>query len=350
MKKISSIILLFIISLTSIWGSLTVNAQSQKDLNGIYTQEETNAIKKRFERTYVLYILAKYKIINKAMYDYLDKNYEDIYQVLMSYDYIHGSKAHDTMIRAKKWAIVFLNNKKTTAQLHQMSINQEYYANLYAKKNTQNGLTWIPSKFTKDPNFNYMIEGIKNDKTTIKHAQEIADRIGIEYQLTLAWILTEQVRYALTERWEMKKFLTWVPMLLYLTKFSYWIGGIKSFTAEKIRNDSRVYWYGDELKVHNKISWEEWWKRILIDKYWQVAYPSYLIKNIITRWEKEWHSIAKKPGIIITLYNFWNTENKKPNANPKVGWADININWQTYNFGWLWEMFYWWMKIDKPFN
>lgn len=349
MKKIFSLICLFIISFQWLSFGLQANAQTQQELNGIYTQEQTNAIKKRFEKSYTLYILAKYKYINKAMYDYLQNNYEDIYQFLMSYDYIQDKKAYDIMIRAKKWAIFFLNGKKTTAQLHQMTINQEYYANQYAKANDKT-VSVIPQSFTNDANFNYMIEGIKNDKTTINHAKEISDRIGIEYELALAWILTEQVRYALTERGEMKKFLTWVPMLLYLTKFSYGIWGIKSFTAEKIRDDAKKYGYWKELEVHNKVSGEDWWKKVLIDKYWQVAYPSYLIKNIITRWEKEGHSIAKKPGIIITLYNFGNVDNKKPNANPKVGGADININGKTYNFGWLWEMFYWWMKVEKPFN
>lgn len=318
--------------------------------SSIYTAEETAFIKKRFEKTYVLYILAKYNVLTDKMLKYLNNNYEDLYQVLVSYDYINNTKSYNTMIRAKKWAIVFLNSAKTTAELHQMSIDQEYYANVFAKRNSQKGKSWIPKEFLSDPNFKYMIEGIKNDTTTLNHSKELADFLNIDRELTLAGILTEQVRYALTERGEMKKFVSGVPMLLHLTKFSYGIGWIKSFTAEKIVRDAMAYGYWEPLKIHKNISGEGRWKEILINKYYQVAYPSYLIKNIITRWEKAWFPINKKPGVIITLYNFWNTEKKVPNASPQVWWADIRINNRTYNFGWLWEMFYWWMKIEEPFT
>ena len=323
---------------------------SEQEVLWVYSKQQASTIKRKFEKTYVLYVLAKYKAINLATLQYLDKNYDDIYNVLLSNDYIRGTKYYDLMIRAKRGAAFFLQNRKTIAQLHSMSIDQEYYSNTLAQRNTQEGLSWIPKEFTTDPNFNFMIEGIKNDKRTINTAKELANKLGIEYELTLAGILTEQVRYALTERGEMKKFVSGIPMLLHLTKFSYGIGGIKSFTASKIRDDAKRYGYGEELQTHKGISDEGQWKNILIDKYWQVAYPSYLIKNILTRWNEEGYPLNKKPGVVITLYNFGNTENKKPHPAPQVGGAEININKRTYNFGGLGEMFYWWMKIEKPFN
>lgn len=309
----------------------------------VYVQPTSKDIKLKFEKSYVLSRLAEEWFLDEAMYTYFWDGYSDIYKVYMSYDYLNKTKAYDKLIQVKREALEALKTK-TIGDLSQITIDRNYELPTKLKANK---LTWFPKDLTDDKNFSFMIDWIKNDKRTVANAKEIGTRIGVDYRLVLSSILTEQVRYALTERGEMKKFLQKTPMLLYLTQFSYWVGWVKSFTAEKIRDDASTYWYWKELSVHKDTSGETAWKSVLIDKYWQVAYPSYLIKNIITRWSKAGFDISWNPGVIITLYNFWNVAKKEPNKNPKVGWADISVKWQTYNFWGLGEWFFWWMKIYK---
>lgn len=339
MKKIFTAIMLFAflgwIGLTSFFNE--TNAAS------VYVQPTSKDIKLKFEKAYVLSRLAEEWFMDEAMYTYFGDGYADIYKVYMSYDYLNKTKAYDKLIQIKREALEALKTK-TIWDLSQITIDRNYEL---PGKLKSNKLTWFSKELTDDKNFNFMIDGIKNDKRTVANAKEIGKRIGVDYRLVLSSILTEQVRYALTERGEMKKFLQKTPMLLYLTQFSYGVGWIKSFTAEKIRDDASAYWYGDELSVHKDTSWETAWKSVLIDKYWQVAYPSYLVKNIITRWSKAGVDISWNPGVIITLYNFWNVAKKEPNKNPKVWGADIAVKGKTYNFWGLGEWFYWWMKIYK---
>jgi len=308
-------------------------------VNDITTKE----IKSNFEKTYVLNKMAKNWFLNRTLKDYFNTWYKDIYNIYLSYDYINKTESYKTLISAKKEVIKYLKENDTWAlsKLTQ-SLNSEMIWYL-----SVNELEWFPKDLRENDNFKYMIEWIKNDEKTIKTVKEISKTLWIDYRLVISSILTEQVRYAMTERGEMKKFLNKVPILIYLTQFSYWIWGIKSFTAEKIRDDAKIYGYWKELEVHNKITWETKWKEVLTNEYWQVVYPAYLVKNIITRWSLAWYDISNNPWVIITLYNFWNIADKKPNATPKVWWATISIADYKYNFWWLWEWFYWWMKIFK---
>ena len=339
MKKYISLLIISVIAFINVFNVNSIHAEKAVKPP---TEKE---VKLSFEKSYVLRWMASKWYLDTTLYTYLNSNYGDVYKLYLSYDYLNKTNSYATLIEFKKSALNMLK-VKSVWQLAQMAVDNNYDISVQNKKRT---LSWFPSWMTDDANFNFMIEWIKNDKTSKKYAKSIGESIGVDYKLVMAAILTEQVRYALTERGEMKKFLKGVPMLLYLTKYSYWIGWIKSFTATKIRNDAKLYWYWKELEVHNKISTESQWKSILIDKYWQIAYPSYLIKNIQTRWYKAWFNIYNNPWVVITLYNFWNIEDKKPNKSPKVWGADIFIKDKAYNFGWLWEWFYWWIKIYKPF-
>lgn len=63
-----------------------------------------------------------------------------------------------------------------------------------------------------------------------------------------------------------------------------------------------------------------------------------LVRNIITRRQLSWYDISKEAGIVWTLYNMWNNIKKEPNANPKIGWAIIEIEWQKFTY---WEISLW---------
>jgi len=336
MKKIFTMLFLTIFALWIIWASLL-------SINNVNAAEKTaKEIKGEFEKSYVISRLTDEWLMNKDFYEYFKDSYSDIYSIYISYDYLNKTKSYNKLISIKKEALKLLKEKQL-GELAQLTVDKSYNISLRFNKN----LSWYPKDFTDDVNFKYMIEWVKNDTTSVKYAKKISKALWIDYRLVMSAILTEQVRYAMTERGEMKKFLQKTPVLLYLTRFSYWIWWIKSFTAEKVRNDAIAYWYWKDLEKHIYISWETAWKNILINKYYQVAYPAYLIKNIITRWKKAGYNIENNPGVIITLYNFWNIEGKKPHGLPKVGWSDISIKSKSYNFGWLGESFYWWMKIYK---
>lgn len=151
--------------------------------------------------------------------------------------------------------------------------------------------------------------------------------------LVFASILTEQTRYSATERWFMKKFLnSKAPFLFSMTSQSYGVGGIKSFTAEKISRDAVEYGYGDSFKGYVGKTGETFWKPILTKKYEEARFPTILIKNILTRWSNAGFSLEGKPGVVVTLYNFGNLEDKKPNASPKIGGAEIKLGSKTYYF------------------
>lgn len=216
------------------------------------------------------------------------------------------------------------------------------------KKNVK----FFPKEFYEDKWFQFVIDGLFNHPFFIKESNKIWKELWFDPDLTKAAILTEQFRYAWTYRGYLKQYLKSTPFLFSMTQWSHWIGWIKEPTAYKIKEDAKIYWnaYIFEKQKNKKYNWYAE-KDFLMDNYWEVVYPNILISNILNRWDKAWYPIKEKPWIVITLYNFWNPENKKPHSNPKVWWAVIKffegteLKTHKYSFWWLWEALYYYIKI-----
>jgi len=186
---------------------------------------------------------------------------------------------------------------------------------------------------------------LKNHKYLISTSKQLGKELNFDYKLTLASILTEQFRYAWTYRGYIKWYLKKTPFIFSMTQWSYWIWGIKEFTWKKIKEDAWIYWNNKVFIAEKSDIYKNMeMKDLLQNKYWESVYPNVLVSNILNRWNKAWHSIQNKPWIVITLYNFWNSSNKKPHWDPKVWWAVIKIHWKEYTFWWLWESLYYYIK------
>ena len=297
-------------------------------------------------------LLEKYFILSqldinkmpKEVFTYWRKNWKEFPQVLNSYDYLNKTFTLKKYIELKKeyaWKIFY----EETINKELITIIENYFKN----KKTVTNITFLPFDIATDENFKFMIEGLKNHKFLVSNSKKLGKKLGFDYRLTLAAILTEQFRYAGTYRWYVKSYLTKTPFIFSMTKFSYWVWGIKELTWTKIVEDAKIYGY------ENVFDWEKAdifknfsRKSLLQQSYWETIYPNILIKNIISRWDKAGFSIKNKPWIILTLYNFWNSSNKKPHWNPKIGGAVIKLNEQdnrSYTFWWLWESLYYYIKV-----
>ena len=208
---------------------------------------------------------------------------------------------------------------------------------------TWNGsVKYLPSAFN-DEWFQFMLKWFSDDKK--ETIRTITSQIWLEdSDLVLAWILTEQTRYAFTNRWYVKEFMKWVPVLFSMTQFSYWVWWIKEQTGLQIEKDANDYWYGKTILNYDANTTI---KQRLTDKYYEYVYPALLIQNILTRWNNAWFDISNKIWVIWTLYNFGNDPSKLPHWNPQVWWAVINVNGTNYSFGWLYNSLYWYLKLTK---
>jgi hypothetical protein len=263
-------------------------------------------------------------------------NYNDIEWVLESYD-----SFNDTDILGKYRYL----NKEYKDYLTK-SNTKEIFNYLYAIKNwlekekgrNKNTFPFISTELMNNNEFIFVFNWIKNHYWVKTYIPSLSKNLWIEKELVYASIMTEQTRYSITQRWNVKKYLKNIPFLFSYTYWSKGIWWIKDFTATKIEKDSNTYWYWDIFNTKEV--------KDLNDKYWEVVYPTYLIKNIIDRWNKDWFPIDKNPGAIITLYNFWNVRNKIPHSNPEIWWSIISIsNNKKFVFWELWRNFYWYFKI-----
>ena len=73
--------------------------------------------------------------------------------------------------------------------------------------------------------------------------------------------------------------------------------------------------------------------------YYTYLYAAYFIKQIEKQWQTAGFNISSRPEILATLYNI-GFANSKPNADPKSGGAEIEINGVKYSFGELTYEFY----------
>jgi len=205
----------------------------------------------------------------------------------------------------------------------------------------------------------------------------VSQETGVDSRLIITPLVAEQLRLMTSERDLFKKYFAPLGLLGNQTQFSLGIFGIKENTAKQIENNlkdpSSIYYLGSEYEhvldysaststlVVDKNSLlpitgssinstssiilsgndAERIKRLTNDKdhYYSYLYAALYLKEIMTAWERSDYSISDRPEIIATVYNL-GFEKSNPNADPKVGGAEIDLNGNKYSFGSIAFYFY----------
>ena len=125
--------------------------------------------------------------------------------------------------------------------------------------------------------------------------------------------------------------------------------GIKQETAVAIENNlkstSSPFYIGPSyerlLDFDATDTDSERFARLTDDKsrYYSYLYAGLYLKEIMTQWKVAGYDISNRPDILSTLFNI-GFEHSKPNADPEVGGAEIDIGANKYSFGGLAGEFY----------
>ena len=204
----------------------------------------------------------------------------------------------------------------------------------------------FPPDVADDVGFSFILDGIETRKVFFDTVKKEAEKLWIDYQLVLSSLLWEQIRIASKGlRGDLKDIILHsTPTLFRSYNVSLGVGGIKISTAKKVARDAKRYGYGD---IFWATSGQDLTALLTTSDYWQAIYPTYLVKNILTRWQLSGYDISHNPGVVGTLYNMGNSEDKIPHKNPQIWWSVIPIGNHKYVYWWISMWIYWYLKIYK---
>lgn len=208
--------------------------------------------------------------------------------------------------------------------------------------------TRFPKGVLAVPCFSYILKGIESREGILKNIKLESQRLGIDEELVISSMIGEQFRIACnSQRDSVKKAIVGTtPRRLVSYDISLWVWGVKVSTAREIFKHADARWTASERFLqYDRYSDGELATAMSTDDYLQAALPTNLVKNILVRWANHWYDISGKPGVVWTLYNMGNNEKKKPNANPKLGWAVIRVGARRFTYGELSAAVYWYRKI-----
>ena len=143
------------------------------------------------------------------------------------------------------------------------------------------------------------------------------------------------------------------------SQFSWGVMGIKQDTAKAVeqhlKDSTSPFYLGKDFenvldfKTDNPDN--ERFERLTDEhnRYYSYLYGGLLIKQLEKQWGKAGFPINQNVGVLATLYNI-GFANSKPNANPQIGGAEIDINKTTYSFGGLAQSFYNSDELTKEFK
>lgn len=210
----------------------------------------------------------------------------------------------------------------------------------------------LPQEVLDNKWVQFTLNGINTRKIFIDTVETLSKELYLDSDLVMACVLAEQIRISTKwVRWNLKwLILNSTPKLLRSYNVSLGIWWIKLDTAYRVKKEAISYWY-------SKWPIDNMWKIWMIDTItssWladndrlNAIYATFLVKNIVTRWQLSWYDISDKPWIVCTLYNFGNDIKKKPNANPKIWWAIIPINGKDYTYWAIWMWVYYHLKLNQ---
>lgn len=188
--------------------------------------------------------------------------------------------------------------------------------------------------------------------------KRVEGETGVPARLIVSMIAVEQLRLFFSEREVFKQVFAPLKILGSQTQFSWGVAGIKQETAiqieEHLKNPASPYYLGKPFEHYLDFKTadidQERFARITDskDRYFAYLYAALYIKEFENGWKKSGTDISKRPEIIGTLYNI-GFENSRPNPNPQVGGAEIEINGKIYSFGGLAGEFYWSNELTEFF-
>ncbi len=219
-----------------------------------------------------------------------------------------------------------------------------------------NGSLYFPNaSWPNEPEWQTFEDAIKKDELVIK---DVAKKTDIPPRLIVSISGVEQLRLFYTERALFKEVFAPLKVLGVQSQFSWGVMGIKEDTAKEIernlKDPSSPFYPGKEyeniLDFKTSDVDSERYTRLTDskDRSYSYLYAAVLIKEIETQWKKSGFSINDNPGVIATLYNI-GFINSKPNADPKLGGARIDIDNVTYSFGSLAHDVYYGEKLLDVF-
>jgi hypothetical protein len=189
-------------------------------------------------------------------------------------------------------------------------------------------------------------EAIIKDLAVLKRVE---GETGVNARTILSVLAVEQLRLFNSERETFKTLFAPLKILGTQSQFSWGVTGIKPETAKQIeknlKDTSSPYYLGKEfenyLNFKTRDPDNERFTRMTDykDRYFSYLYSALYIKEVTSAWKKSGFSIDQNIGVIATLFNI-GFENSKPNPDPKIGGAEIEIDGKIYSFGGLAKEFY----------
>lgn len=199
-------------------------------------------------------------------------------------------------------------------------------------------------------------QAIALDKDVLARVEK---ETGVSSRLVIAPLVPEQMRLFYSNRALFKEIFEPLKILGSQNQFSWGIMGLKDDTAREIerrlKDPSSSSYLGkayehlldfkpsvnSSLAENTKHEDQERFLRIVDehDHYYSYLYTAIYLKEIMQEWSRAGFDISNRPEILATLFNI-GFANSKPNANPRVGGSEIDIDGVTYSFGGLAGLFY----------
>jgi len=193
-------------------------------------------------------------------------------------------------------------------------------------------------------------------KGTLAKEKNTLDRVqketGIDSRLIVSMLFVEQMRLFNSDTELFKKVFQPLQILGVQSQYSWGVLGLKQSTLidveNNLKNKNSPFYLGtssENILDYNANSTlsidEERFNRVTDEhnQYYTYLYASLMMKQIEKQWSDAGFDISNRPEILATLYNV-GLSHSKPNANPQVGGAEIDIGNEKYSFGRLAYEFY----------
>ncbi|MEI7621904.1 MAG: hypothetical protein WCJ51_05215 [Candidatus Moraniibacteriota bacterium] len=249
-------------------------------------------------------------------------------------------------VEEKNGQDAFLGCKKDNLQ-----VDDEVIAEKYAKADGQTIFPWMQNE-----EWATIKTAIVKDKDLIDKAAAIAQ---IEPRLVVAATIVEQVRLFNSQRELFKKFFEPLKILGNSNKISFGVMGIKENTAiqteEHLKDPASPYYLGSQFEGALDFDSQEdvagqRFARLTDEKnhYYSYLYGALYLKEMMVQWGKAGFDIKYRPEIVGTLFNVGFPQSH-PNANPKVGGSNIEVDGTKYTFGSLAYEFYYSGELLEAF-
>ncbi|MFA6416157.1 MAG: hypothetical protein WCW56_01585 [Candidatus Paceibacterota bacterium] len=206
----------------------------------------------------------------------------------------------------------------------------------------------ISSAWQKSEEWATLKKALAKDAPVI---QKAATDAGLSPRLIATTIISEQIRLFTSEREVFKQVFAPLSILGVQSQFSLGVTGIKYETAKQVetnlQDSASPFYLGADYEHLLDFSSttvnadNERLARLTDehDHYYSYLYTGLYLREVIAQWQKAGVDISHQPGVLATLFNLGFVKSK-PNPNPAIGGAEIEVGGQKYTFGGLAEEFY----------